>query len=78
MLVKKKTDRFFAISEMGDKYLIFEYTDLPEVNHSDGRIKKNIPGRKRYLTSEGMAVFPIADDIYTIAQLEIDVRRQTR
>ena len=76
ILLKKKTDSFFAISEIGDKYLIFEYTDFPEINHFG--VKKDIPGPRRYWTSEGMAVYPIGDNLYVIPQLDITLRRLFR
>ncbi len=66
--MKKKTGSFYAISEMGDKYLILEYS-----NYINGK-----PSINQYWTSEGMAVYPIGDNLYVISQLDIILRRLFR
>ncbi len=62
---------------MGDKYLIFEYTNFTEFDDPNSNVKEKIAGTKQYWTSEGMAVFPLGDDIYSIAQLDIAIRKRT-
>ena len=72
--MKRKTDEFVVITDSGQKYTIYEYTNFIDVGTFQNP-KATIPGLREFRTSDGMAVNILKEGSYEIVQLGVNARR---
>ena len=72
--MKRKTDEFFVITDSGQKYMVYEYTNFIDAGSFENP-KATIHGLKEFRTSDGMAVNFVEEGIYKIVPLDVIARK---
>lgn len=72
--MERKTDEFTVLTDDGQHYLIYEYTNYINVGTFEDP-KAIIPDLKSLRTSNGMAVNVVGDGIYKIVPIDSIARR---
>ena len=72
--MKQLTDKFLVITDSGQKYMVYEYTNFIDAGTFQNP-KAIIPGLKEFRTADGMAVNFIKEGIYKIVQLDVIARK---
>ena len=72
--MKQKSDKFVVITDTGEKYLVYEYTDFIDAD-SFQNPKATIHGLKEFRTFDGKAVTFVEEGSYMIEPLNVIARR---
>lgn len=72
--MKQQSDKFVVITDSGQKYLVYEYTDFIDADTFQNP-KATIHGLKEFQTFDGMAVNFIEEGSYMIEPLNVIARR---
>ncbi|HSB35009.1 MAG TPA: hypothetical protein VLG39_11175 [Nitrospirota bacterium] len=72
--MKILTDKFWVITDTGDKYIVYEYTSIADSSTFQNP-NTTIPVQKELRTFNGMSVNIIEEGIYEIVQLNVIARK---